>query len=442
MKYNTASLMLIYVLASVPSACSAIDATSTSSLAASLEEQSRSGGNQLPSLAVFDHSHALQTVSQCNSTSMKDFFTEKASALVDPFSAVSNIQFPGSDLYLPVYEVTSKLWLGLTWFTEISKYKVSDQVFGHNGEHSQAIVQQFVKLLDFWNVPEQQYPILLSGAHSEDLKSNMDVAIQAWLLFQKDVPTFSDLDISFVAQEASAAIVDELDGTFSNSALSLDAFFVPLYTESTTVENKSVIVIGDGMLDFVEYLGGGELGNVLVLSHEFSHFLQFMMDADLHGVDAYYAEKKNSTNSRMSEMEADAMAAYVLANDQGGDLDIAQLVDLSELMFHFGDCNATAEDHHGTPEQRECAIRWGADTGMDLTGTPLTPQEFRSRFLANFQDILDLKHSACSITVGESADETGTSTTQSGFVFSASRAKDSIYLMSSIAALAAGWAFL
>jgi hypothetical protein len=97
------------------------------------------------------------------------------------------------------------------------------------------------------------------------------------------------------------------------------------------------------------------------------------------------------------------MAAFALAHEQGRNFEIQLLRDAAKAGNAVGDCDVNEDDHHGTPEQRECAVLWGADEGLDMTGNPVTMREFRALFLGALDMILALDPSVCSATVDTKA---------------------------------------
>jgi hypothetical protein len=166
-------------------------------------------------------------------------------------------------------------------------------------------------------------------------------------------------------------------------------------------------LLGDGILDFTDSLGLGEVGPDYIHAHEFGHAIQFIMDLEnVSGDIEAYIEIEDAyspADDRRNELEADAMAAYALAHEQGRNFELQLLRDAAKAGNAVGDCDVNGDDHHGTPEQRECAVLWGADEGLDMMGNPVTMRQFRTLFLGALDMILALDSSVCSATVDTKA---------------------------------------
>jgi hypothetical protein len=102
--------------------------------------------------------------------------------------------------------------------------------------------------------------------------------------------------------------------------------------------------------------------------------------------------------TRQFELEADAMAAYFLAHEQGRNFDVAELRQGARVAYYNADCDINDPYHWGTPKQNECATLWGADQGLDMTGDPVSPKAFHDLFLQNLDLILALDPSVCTLT--------------------------------------------
>jgi hypothetical protein len=158
------------------------------------------------------------------------------------------------------------------------------------------------------------------------------------------------------------------------------------------------------------------VGSDVFHAHEFGHALQYILDLeDVNGdYDKYlenYFDTVSAESSRYWELEADAMAAYALAHQRGRNFPMSLLLEATQSAYSIGDCSYRSDDHHGSPKQRECATKWGADEGLDtstITGSPpLTPREFRNLFLQNYEMILALNSSVCILTEDRNDNSSG-----------------------------------
>jgi hypothetical protein len=287
----------------------------------------------------------------------------------------------------------------------------ANQYLGRNGEYTNEILKQHELLIKFWQIPKSEPPILLIGLHGTILapEGNLERAVavlaanEGFLPVSTYVAGFVPIvnitdEVIAVAAQARVAIETELPDGYSNFALTEDAYFQDNYGV-IGYENSSVIVIGDGAWQFDESLGHGTVGPDILHAHEFSHALQYTMDLeDVGGDYDAYIDMYMATPAIYGELEADAMGAYVLAHYLGRDLPVSLLLEASKSSFSIGDCSVNFTDHHGTPKQRECATKWGADEGLDMGGGPVSPRVFRSLFKEAYESILALDPKACSLT--------------------------------------------
>jgi hypothetical protein len=280
-----------------------------------------------------------------------------------------------------------------------------EQRFGYNGEHTEELLRQHALLAKFWQTANfiGQPPLLLVALHSEVLQGQVKSAIVAWLDnfgYLSQIALYAT-DLDFAAAQVQQIIETELLHGYTNPNLSNNAFFL-WNVGIEGWENSSAIFIGDGFLSFCDYLGLGPVVNDFTHAHEFGHWLQYNMELEDFGLNVVeYTERRlnrTTAENRQSELLADAMAAYALSHKQGRNFDVALLIQVTKLAFALGDCLTEIQDHHGTPKQRECAVKWGADEGLDMTGGPMSVREFRALFLANLNDILNLDPSVCTLT--------------------------------------------
>jgi hypothetical protein len=327
----------------------------------------------------------------------------------------SNVALVQEELYVPIGSLAGNLMWGLL-IGAISgvdpvPFVQDEQSFGLDGQYTEELISQHALLAKFWKTTDKgQPPLLLVALHADILRDYLEVAILLWLYVTDYISLIdvADTDLTLAATQVQVAIETELPDGYSNPNLSFDAFFGP-NLGIPGMETTSAIFMGDGFLAFGDYLGFDAVVNDYTHAHEFGHWVQYIMDLEDSGNDLAVLEdlSLNSTpeENRQGELEADAMAAYALAHEQGRNFDVALLVQATKLAFAVGDCTTDDKDHHGTPKQRECAVKWGADEGLDMTGDPVSMREFRALFLANVDGILNLDPSVCTLT-----DDTNSST--------------------------------
>jgi hypothetical protein len=110
---------------------------------------------------------------------------------------------------------------------------------------------------------------------------------------------------------------------------------------------------------------------------------------------------------------ADAISAYFLAHDRGGNMETHEISEFSMTAFATGDCNTGQEDHHGTPKQRYCASVWGASrAALSPDNFPLIdPETFVELFNADYGKMLELDDVTCTLIIEEPDDDVDYSTT-------------------------------
>ena len=87
---------------------------------------------------------------------------------------------------------------------------------------------------------------------------------------------------------------------------------------------------------------------------------------------------------------ADAMAAYFLTHKRGATLNQKRVEEFLQVFYDIGDCAFTSSSHHGTPNQREAAARFGFDVAdqYQKQGHILTAGEFHALFVAQYPQIV------------------------------------------------------
>ena len=319
-------------------------------------------------------------------------------------SIYQNIRFPNNETLDPTILAFFSLYPLYVFPSE--PFVQDDQFIGRSGEFTDVVRQQHELLTAFWNMTIDT-PILLLGLHSEPLQYYLPETVLTYYnsFYGYDSQRLADEALDELVADVRAAIEGELPGNYSNPALTQLAFFT--YRLGVTgFENSSVMAFGDGLLDWVVSLGFPPwIGISFAHAHEFAHAVQFVVDLEDNNGDlsAYeesdIADYNTADGSRRTELEADAMGAYALAHDQGGNWSVDLLLQASRLTFTRGNCKVDEVGHHGTPLQRECATRWGADEGLDMKGDPVSMREFRELFRQNLESILALDPLVCTLEV-------------------------------------------
>lgn len=222
-------------------------------------------------------------------------------------------------------------------------FQTSDtpQSFGIDGRHTHAIRKAERDLKVFWDIPSSD--IQAVAMHGDVLRDTIRTA-----------RTYAALGVPLATARAYArALRDAVVGsrTMANHPfVTFNAFAFTTGTAPTAIPDK--IVMGDGILLGYDALGFGDVAPQAIFAHEFAHHVQFENGYGLESVDA--AER-----ARFNELGADAMAAYWLTHARGAAMNRKRVEQFLAVFFQIGDCAFADPGHHGTPNQRLAAARFG-----------------------------------------------------------------------------------
>jgi hypothetical protein len=254
------------------------------------------------------------------------------------------------------------------------------QYFGYNGEYTQVMQKTFTDVKRFWNIASDD--IQLVGMHGSMLLDPVRVARTYELVFGLPKAT---------AEAYAAAIKDAVDNSATlndgdHPLFSFNAFAFTTFGGS--VPDK--IVMGDGIMAGYAALGFGDVAPQGIFAHEFGHHIQFE--------NGYFDERVPGTKGRVTEAEktrytelmADAFSAYFLTHSQGLALNQKRVEQFLQVFFQIGDCAFTSDGHHGTPNQRMAAARFGFQVaaGAQKQGHILTSQEFHAEFVKAYPTLV------------------------------------------------------
>mmetsp|Transcript_20877 Transcript_20877/g.44006 ORF Transcript_20877/g.44006 Transcript_20877/m.44006 type:complete len:432 (+) Transcript_20877:57-1352(+) len=259
-------------------------------------------------------------------------------------------------------------------FVEKSQYQ--SEYFGLNGEHTHEINSIHEEVQSFWSDSGVDDEIYVLGAHGSDL-ADVD----------KLIPTLEFMfvgsyDANFTADDHAADIQDlisRLPGGYEHPLLTFNAFATD---EGDGIEH-STIMIGDGYFEFQESMGFGSEGPEYALTHEHAHHLQYALGVQDEDDDTRQA-------ARREELMADAFSAYFLAHNSGGDMTVGEMSDIHSVAYSVGDCVISHDGHHGTPQQRRCATKWGASIAHSPDSVDIDLFEIKQRFDLWYERIDDL----------------------------------------------------
>ncbi|KAL7473165.1 hypothetical protein ACHAXS_013563 [Conticribra weissflogii] len=280
----------------------------------------------------------------------------------------------------------------------------SGESFG-DGTHDAELLERHRRTTAFWAEADLDDSIsvddvLLLSMHGQDLLDLDKLVPTVMRMFDfddaADVVSFASTIRDFVAAlpEGGANPLLTMNAIATRAARRRD---LPLDGI------RDSIIVGDGVLRFLEDAGLTSSGPDFVHAHEFGHHVQFEMDMKISS--QYVGIYGYEDDSRRREMMADAIAAYFLAHDRGGDMTKEEIEEFVETSYATGDCSVMDEDHHGTPEQRKCAAAWGASLAVSDEEGLVDPEMFARRFDEEYGRILALDGVDCTLVVEEEEEE-------------------------------------
>ena len=156
--------------------------------------------------------------------------------------------------------------------------------------------------------------------------------------------------------------------------------------------------MGDGILEGYTAVGLGDVAPQAVFAHEFGHHIQFQngyFEDDVPGATT------EAELTRYTELMADAFAAYYLTHHRGAGMKKKRVEQFLQVFFQIGDCAFDDPGHHGTPNQRMAAARFGFEVADQALkhGRILSSDAFHDLFVAEYPDLVapDVAHAATAL---------------------------------------------
>ncbi|HYD51249.1 MAG TPA: hypothetical protein VEA99_01430 [Gemmatimonadaceae bacterium] len=253
---------------------------------------------------------------------------------------------------------------------------VTPQHYGVNGQFTHAIEKTDRDMKRFWAINSANIDVV--AMHGNVLVDTIRTARTYRLLLGVSAPQAAiyarTLRSAFVG---STTMVDGNHPYFTFNAVA------QLRVAGTDSVKK--IVMGDGILQAYEALGFGDVAPQAIFAHEFAHHVQFEKAIRLTGAGITAAER-----TRFGELSADAMAAYYLTHARGLAMNKHRVAEFLQIFLEIGDCSFTSSGHHGTPNQRMAAARFGFDVADQARpqGHILSPAAFHALFLAKWPELI------------------------------------------------------
>lgn len=261
------------------------------------------------------------------------------------------------------------IWSALA--TALFDQDATDEYHGVDGAETKELARRHRDARRFWDVPTDD--VLLQSMHGAVVADDARMIPVVRFLIGVDEPTAAML-VDLVQQ----VIADDPGLGFDSPLLTLNAFAVT-FADGTPpgipgpLPDK--IVMGDGILQAFEALGAGDVAPTVIHAHEFAHHVNYELGVLLN-------DSPNPEQTRRTELMADAFAAYNLVHARGATLRQARIELAATVPRDVGDCWYDDPGHHGTPNQREAATRWGAELASTARpqGRILSAAEVLRRF--------------------------------------------------------------
>ena len=267
-----------------------------------------------------------------------------------------------------------------------------EEYFGYDGMQTKELIMRHHDAMVFWTEADidnsiKTDDILLLAMHGSDLMDNSKLVPTIMRLFD-----FDNVDDVLAFATKVQEFVEKLPGGQDNPLLTMNAIATrAANARDPSRQSKDSIIIGDGVLQFLADTGVlKSSGPDFVHAHEFGHHIQFEMDLVVPPGSGF------EDDTRRKELMSDAISAYFLAHDRGGNM-VAEEINVFDMTaYSTGDCSVGIEDHHGTPEQRKCAAVWGASQAAP--NLPLIdPEAFVHLFNDAYLGILNLDRQECTL---------------------------------------------
>lgn len=285
-----------------------------------------------------------------------------ATLAVEPYRLIQAANIGAADI--PTYEAI------------FFQTPATPQYFGYHGEHTKGITKTERQLKGFWDIPNAP-GIQVVAMHGSML---LDV--------NRTIPTYEMLYGMSPARAAFYA--DTLRRTIANSKTMTDGNYPYFTFNSVSIAGvdglwADKIVMGDGIMAVYDDLGFGDVAPQAILAHEYGHQVQFNKGYVLAGVAPNTPEA-----TRFQELNADAMSAYFLTHKRGATLNQKRVEQFLQVFYDIGDCGFSDPGHHGTPNQRMAAARFGFELANQAQkqGQIMTPDQFQAKFLAAYPAII------------------------------------------------------
>ncbi len=314
--------------------------------------------------------------------------------VIDPDDYVCDPNSPLFDFYdaqlQPVIDQENEIYTTLLDFaaTQIPQVEAlyllttdTPQYFGYNGEYTKVMNKAERDIKRFWDIFSEDIQVL--GMHGSMLLDEERVAaayVAGFTLGGQPIPPA--VAAQFAAIVADALRASQTLNGGNHPVFSFNAFAI---TAPGFIPDK--IVMGDGILAGYDAVGFGDVAPQAVFAHEFAHHIQF---ENGYFNDVIPGATTQAERTRYTELMADAYAAYYLTHKRGATMNRKRVEQFLEVFFQIGDCSYGSPNHHGTPNQRMAAARFGFDLAdqAQKQGHILTSAQFHALFVTEYPDLI------------------------------------------------------
>jgi hypothetical protein len=251
------------------------------------------------------------------------------------------------------------------------------QYFGYTGEYTQVLTKTERDVKRFWDIYSRD--IQLIGFHGTVLQDLDRTAATYEILFGESHAAA----LSRATAVRNALLQSEVLDGGNHPLFSFNAFAIS--TTNGSIPDK--IVVGDGVLEGYAAIGFGDVAPQAIYAHEFGHHIQY---ENGYFDDPFATTGDAAEQTRYTELMADAFSAYYLTHKRGAAMNRKRVEQFLQVFFNTGDCAFADPGHHGTPNQRMAAARFGFAIAAQAQkqGHILTSEQFHALFVAAYPGLI------------------------------------------------------
>ncbi|HKH94379.1 MAG TPA: hypothetical protein VKA54_21415 [Gemmatimonadaceae bacterium] len=264
-----------------------------------------------------------------------------------------------------------------TWEALLFQTSAQPQYYGYSGQFTDEMVRLETSVKEFFDIPSEDIQVLaMHGTMLSDAGRMMR--------------TYEALGLPHDSAYSWAATVRSSLLHSRTMRGGNWAFWTFNAVSFRTTDNSlpPKIVMGDGLLEGYAAIGYGDVAPGSIFAHEYAHQIQF----ERGYFDDLPDEATPPERTRYTELMADAYSAYYMTHVGGAHANPERVHDFLEVFFQIGDCAFTNQGHHGTPNQRLAAARYGFQLAYEdlqlYDGRILSTEEFHDLFVKKFPELV------------------------------------------------------